>query len=231
MAVLITIAGPQSSGKTTVCQMVKLKHPEWNYLEETNPYTLTDGNHPGAAFTTKKLELQIVNEDIRKIKKINRLSDINLIETGIMHLMYLEAMINKKTADRYFDSYLKAHEGLKTIIIFIDTKPEISWLRRKNKYKTRVEGFDCPSDKKKALQKYKDAIFRFYPLWIKWLDRIPFEKYVISNSQSSYAEFQRKILDAVSKVHTLHVSQSTLSSFQAAIALDKGSMDIKKRRS
>jgi len=192
---LFIIAGPQSSGKTTILHHLKKKSPRFLFIDETNQYSLLNKNHLGGAFVTREIEEQIVKADIKKIKEIDRSLKFIIIETGIMHCSYLENFMSKEEAEVYFNKYIQAHARLHPIVLFIDTKPQISWQRRKRKYVERIykAGVTDSSKKREMLAKYKRNIENLYPLWIKYYKKIPFEKYMIKNSYSSWAACKEKI--------------------------------------
>ena len=68
MATLITIAGPQSSGKSSALKIIKQKYPNINLFEEINPYLVTNKNHLGAAFVDKNLQIKIIKAEIKRTK-------------------------------------------------------------------------------------------------------------------------------------------------------------------
>ncbi len=194
MAKLIIIAGPQSSGKTTVFQFLQKKFPAFHFVPETNMYSVIGKNHPGAAYVTKDLEIQIVKKDIKKIKAIPRTVQIAVMETGIFHLMYLEAIADKKTAETYYLKYRKAHGKLQPVILFIDTKPAVSWKRRKPIYEKRITHITDSKERETVMKKYRSTIYRFYPLWLKWYKKFPFEKYMIRNSYKTEEAFLKETM-------------------------------------
>ncbi len=194
MAKLIIIAGPQSSGKTTVFQFLQKKFPSFRFVPETNMYSVADKNHRGAAYVKKDLEIKIVEKDLEKIEKISRSVRTVVMETGIFHLMYLEAIADKETAELYYLKYRKAHGKLQPVILFIDTKPAVSWKRRKPIYEKRIKCLKEPKEKKQVMQKYSSTIERFYPLWHKWYKKFPFEKYMIRNSYKTEEAFLKETM-------------------------------------
>ena len=176
--ILFIIAGPQSSGKTTILQHLKKKFPLFLFINETNQYSLLNKNHLGGAFVTREIEEQIVKADIKKVEEIDRSLNHIVIETGIMHCAYLEVFMSKKDARSYFHKYIQAHKGLHPILIFIDTKPQVSWNRRRRIYIERIiqAGVIDSSKKKEMLAKYQGNIEKLYPLWIKYFHKVSFEK-------------------------------------------------------
>jgi hypothetical protein len=197
---LITVAGPQSSGKTTILNLLKTRFPTYKFISEINPYTIVGNHHFGAAFTNKETELKIVDKDIKTIENIDLTEKIVIIETGILHLSYLELLCSRLIADNYYLKYLSAHRGLNSIIFFIDTKPKISWLRRKNNYLKRLDKVGIRDQKKRKiyLNKYKTRIYELYPLWLKYYHRVPFQKIMIKNSYKDYQKFISGTLSTIS---------------------------------
>lgn len=195
MSKLFIIAGPQSSGKSTVWNLLKNEYRRFNFIPETNQYSIVGNDHPGGAFVTYEIEKKILDRDVKVIKSIDRKRPVSVIETGIFHLLYAEKICDKKTADVYFKKYLKAHKNLEPVVIFIDTKPPVSWHRRRKKYLARIHksGVTDPEEVKKTLLKYRKTIFNLYPLWIKYLKKIPFRKVVIKNTYKSRDRFLRRI--------------------------------------
>lgn len=200
MRLLITIAGPQSSGKTTLFEALKKAYPSFYFLPETNMYSLGYKNHRGAAYITKELEIEIVEKDIEKLAAIVKTVKTAVVETGIFHLMYLEAIAGEKTAEKYLKRYQAVHKKFHPVIIFIDTKPAISWKRRKLIYEKRVADIIDPKEKNKAMEKYRATIFRLYPLWLNWYFRLPFEKYMIKNSYKEKTAFLKEAIKLFEKI-------------------------------
>lgn len=197
--ILFIIAGPQSSGKTTILKYLKKKFPYFLFINETNQYSLLNKNHLGGAFVTREIEEQIVKADIKKVEEIDRSLKHIVIETGIMHCAYLEVFMSKTDARSYFHKYIQAHKGLHPILIFIDTKPQVSWNRRRRTYIERIiqAGVIDSFKKKEMLAKYKRNIENLYPLWIKYYKKIPFEKYMIKNSNKTWEKFEREIMNKI----------------------------------
>lgn len=199
---LIIIAGPQSSGKTTVMKLLEKKYPHIPFIEETNQYTVVDKNHLGGAYVNSQTETFINDEVIKKIEAVSREQNIEFIESGIMHCVYLEKFCGERTAEKYLKKYLRAQVGLKPILLFIDTKPNISWRRRREIYLKRIDktGITDAKRKKEMMGKYRANIFTLYPLWHKYFHLIPFEKYMIKNSYKKWDIFEKEIMDKI-KTH------------------------------
>lgn len=195
---LIIIAGPQSSGKTTVINLLKKKYPYLAFIEEINQYTLAGKSHMGAPFVTKKMELQIGDATIKAIRSAHSSGKKVIIETGIFHLAWLEEACGSVEANSYFTKYILAHDSLDPRIIFIDTKPTVSFFRRKKIYLKRIRkaGIIDVKVKDEMLAKYKIKIVKMYPYFLKYYHKIPFKKIMIRNSYKKYDDF----IDEVSQI-------------------------------
>lgn len=192
---LLTIAGPQSAGKTTVFQMIKNHFPYFNFLSEINPYTFYGEKHLGGAFNDEKTEILIIEKDLEQLKKIK---ENTVVETGIFHLVYSEIFSPKKTK-KFFQEYLNLYYHFQNWLIFIDVKPEISWKRRRKKYQERVKNLS-KEKQKEALNRYKNNLYRLYPLWLKYLKIFPFNKIIIKNSYKNFFNFKKEILGKVNLI-------------------------------
>ncbi len=203
MSQFITITGPQSSGKTTAVNFLKSKYSDWFYVEEVNPYTVISKDHPGAAYTSKDLQVNLMEIELTKLKAIeSRYESVSVVEMGILRLVYAEYFYHKKLADQYLATYLKLYRDLNPYIIFIDTKPEVSFHRRKAKYIERIHNQGI-NDKKHfdiALRKYQDTIFHLYPQWLKYYEKLNFPKKSIKNSHIAEGEFIIEIDKAVKSI-------------------------------
>lgn len=202
MTKLIIIAGPQSSGKTTTLNLLKEFYPAIPVIPETNQYNVQSKDHPGGVFVGKKLEIKIISKDISVIQRIDRTVHKVIIEDGIFHQLYMEKFGDKTMLEKFYEKYMKACEGLHPIILFIDTKPEISWQRRKKIYAERVKkaGVTVRSEKQKMMEIYRKRIFDLYPLWHKYYNLFPFEKYMIKNSYKSYNTFVEDFMKVFRKL-------------------------------
>jgi hypothetical protein len=118
-----------------------------------------------------------------------------IFETGPLQIVYVEKYSGIRQANIYFEKYLKALKLFKPTIIFIDTKPYISFKRRKNKYLDRIKTHGLSKESKIIIQEYRDKIFDLYPLWRKWLDKFSCQKIIIKNSYKSKEEMLKIISD------------------------------------
>ncbi len=195
MTSYIIIAGPQSSGKSSLLKYLKTKYPKHIFIEEKNPASVTGKKDFGAINSGSELEKKIIEEDIKHIQEIDRKNKIIIIESDIFHCVYADYFNGKKNANKYYRRYLKAHQGFNPVIIFINTLPEISWKRRRYKYVNRIRNKKIKSKKeiKKLLDRYQEIILQLYPIWIKYYKKVPFKKLMIENSYKSKNEFINEV--------------------------------------
>lgn len=198
---LLIIAGPQSSGKTTVFELLKKKYAKIKFIPEINPYAIAGNNHLGGAFVDAKLDKKIVDISIKKIAVVNKSYKTVCVETGPFHIAWLAENTDQKTVDVYFLKYLKALKPFEPTILFIDTKPAVSFRRRKNIYLSRIKkaGINDRREKKRMLNKYENKIKRLYPLLIKYYKKLPFAKIMIRNSYKSFRQFKNEVYEAAEK--------------------------------
>lgn len=102
----------------------------------------------------------------------------------------------------FYKRYVDIYKKYNPIIIFLDTKPRVSWRRRKPYYLERIKksGITDVKEKQKMLKKYRQTIDDLYPLWLKWYKKFPFEKYMIKNSYKSYKKFVDEVFDTFSSI-------------------------------
>lgn len=203
MNYFITIAGPQSSGKSTALKHIQEKHKDWYIIEEINPYTIAGKNHPGAAFVNRDLEITLTKTDLAKIGAVKNKIDSNVvIETGIAHIVYSQFFAGKRVADQFYNDYLKLYNDLNPFLIFIDTNPKTSFSRRKSKYEERIKrkGIVGVKNKAKIMKKYKKTIFNLYPLWLKFYEKFPYPKVKVENSQINKEEFLAQLDNVIASL-------------------------------
>lgn len=201
---IIVVAGPQSSGKTTLFNLMKGRHPGWPRVGEFNPYTVRGSGHRGGAFASRQLELEITRRDLEAVSALVPGTDC-LVETGPFHLAYLERYCGLGTAEAYFPRYLQVYNRLNPFIIFIDTAPGASWLRRQPVYEARLDrnGVTDPAMQEAALGKYRRFMEEMYPLWKKYFSLFPFDKIAVANSHTDPSRFLRdaeKLLEAAAVI-------------------------------
>ncbi|KKP66153.1 MAG: hypothetical protein UR68_C0035G0014 [Candidatus Roizmanbacteria bacterium GW2011_GWA2_35_19] len=204
MSHLIVISGPQSSGKTTVFNYLKGRLKDFSFVEEINPYIVKKSSHPRYISPSGKFQEELSLMTLKKIKLLN--SNKNYVfETGPMQIVYVEKYSGFKAANLYLKKYLKILKSFNPTIIFIDSKPEISFKRRKKKYLERIKEYRLEDKEKEILGEYKQKIIDLYPLWLKWLDRYPYKKIVINNNNKT----KRQFIDEVSKIILSLLSQKS----------------------
>ncbi|OGK62782.1 hypothetical protein A2334_01035 [Candidatus Roizmanbacteria bacterium RIFOXYB2_FULL_38_10] len=193
---LYIIAGPQSSGKTTVWQYLHDTHPSWNFIPEINQYVLKGKDHMGGAFVTADLEAEITKQEIKHIASLKRDGKTHVSETGIFHLVYLEHYCGKKAAVESLPQYMTSYKGFEPHVLFIDTKPQTSWERRRLIYERRLDkaGIKNTKERSMALTKYKTLMEELYPLWKKYYNIFPLKKIRISNSYANIARFKKDVI-------------------------------------
>ena len=194
MTKLIIIAGPQSSGKTTLFKYLQKKHPNWQFVSDTDPRTVTGKKHFGAVNVSAELEEKILEQDLKNIKNIDRKKEIVIAECGIFNCVYAQHFLYEKLANHYYKEYLKIYEGLNPYVFFIKTIPEISWQRRKEKYRKRILDRGVTDQKiiEEYLYEYKKIIETLYPSWLEFYKKIPFKKIMIENSYKEKGQFLKE---------------------------------------
>lgn len=209
--VLIIIAGPMVSGKTTAAKILVRIFKNTVYHKEINQYTLRGGSHLGGAFVDQKLEEEIVEADLSRLKKIvgEDKGLIHLIETDIFHCVYTKLIEGEEKAERFKKEYRKLHQKAKVGALFLDTKPQISWARRRGYYLKRtlaeikrqgLRGVEAKKLQDKTMRKYKERIFTLYPFWLEMFETLPFPKIKIPNNGKSLEIFRKKVIDGFLKL-------------------------------
>lgn len=196
MSHFITIAGPQSSGKTTAMNFLKEHYKNWYFIDEINPYTVVGKDHFGANYTDKDLQINLLEIELIKLNSIeSKYNSIYFDETGIFRLVYADYFYNKKLAKDYYPKYFKFYSETKSNIIFINTEPEISFFRRKDLYRERIKRMNVKNKKEYNMifNKYKKTIMELYPLWLKFYEKLPFSKFMVNNSEISENLFLKEI--------------------------------------
>lgn len=202
---IFELSGPPSSGKTTVFNYLKhIFAGEMEFFEEINPYTFFK-KHKGGAFVDFDLELEIIKADFNRLQKVVNLKKHVLLETGLFHLVYLKRLTEKenteKTRDLYSffeNNYLSFFNSIPHLIIFIDTKPELSWQRRRLVYRKRVGKIIKENGGKvrELMGKYKNNLFELYNYFKGFYDFLPLNKILVKNNYRSKKSF----LDEVKKI-------------------------------
>lgn len=189
MPKFIVISGPQSSGKTTIFSHLSKKYgnKKIRFIPEISPYTESGTDHP-RLLSPYEIQENLTKKTLTLLENIDKNSDY-VMETGPMQIVYIEKYTGIEKAENYFKKYLKIITPLKPVIVFVETKPEISFRRRKNKYVERIKRHGLLSKKEELLEQYEKKIYDLYPLWHKWLDKYPFEKIVVKNNYKTKKKF------------------------------------------
>jgi thymidylate kinase len=128
------------------------------------------------------LEYKIIEEDLKRLKDIEETEKnkeiIYVDETSIFSLAH-SGLHNIETKP-YFNEYLDVLKKLNPKILFLDVKPEISWLRRKSRYEKRVENMH-EDEKKEAMNGFRTYLNYVYPELIKMFWQIDLPKVRITN--------------------------------------------------
>ncbi len=194
MPKLVIVSGPQSSGKTTLMNHIKANHKDWFFVDEINPAFITGNKDHGAFHTGPELEKKIIEKSLNIINNLDMKKNVTFLETGIFAIVFARYLMDEKTADEFYRQFLKAFEGLELYVIFINTVPQVSWERRKEKYLKRIKN-NGEVDKDlidKHLNRYKKIITELYPLMLKFYDELPFPKTMIENSNKEKSTFLKE---------------------------------------
>lgn len=195
MTKLVIVAGPQASGKTTARNYLQKKHPSWQFIPDSNPKTVTGKKYFGAINATSELETRILESDLKNMRNVDNKSKIIITETGILHCVYAERFLYKKLAEVYFNRYIKTYKKFDVYIIFINTVPEVSWIRKEKDYIKRIKnkGIFDEIEFKKHLDEYKSMIEYLYQHWLEYFNKIPYRKIIVENSYIKKQLFLEKV--------------------------------------
>lgn len=195
---LIVIVGPPASGKSAAFNHLKKIYPDAHFHNEVNPFTVMGNNHQGGAYVDENLQRKIADVDLNRTKKVIGKGGLHIMETGIFGLVYIEELLGKEVAREYLEKYLPVYKQLNPTIVFIDTPPEESWRRRGPSYLRRAGAIENEKEREEAIRKYKDHIFRKYPLWSSFFEQLDLPKVKIKNVGITENGFLNKLVDIVS---------------------------------
>ncbi len=208
---IILITGPQSSGKTTLFNYLKNQYPKARFQPEINPYSIL-AKHSGSAFVTEDLQTEISRLTIKQFRAFSNLPQSTLIlwETGFMNLAYMQRDLKPKNYSHFKNLYLKLAHSTDMKAIFIDTKPQVSWQRRKDIYLNRVKHYlednqiTDPNGQKKVtttrMAKYKDNLYLMYPLFKQAVKILNLPTYVVQNNNGSLESFLKQARQIVDRI-------------------------------
>lgn len=205
-SIYICLAGPQSSGKTKALKILSKKFKNIRPHSEINPFVMTNNNHLGGVFVDGSLERKIIKADIKRLAWLTqaRKREIHLVETGLFHLVYAQEKLKDEELEEFKNQYQNSLKRFNVGTLFIDTKPQISWARRRGYYlkrtraeikRRRLNGVEAKKFREKMMKKYKNRIFALYPLWLKTYSSLPYSKVKISNNSKSLPAFEKKVVD------------------------------------
>lgn len=195
--IYIVIAGPQSSGKSTAIEAIREKFPEAKVYKEINPFTVSKKGerHKGGAFVTPRLQKRIQEANLARLKTISRKrKGIYLEETGVLGLAHAKMRLGEKAVNDYLGKYKKVLGKLNAAILFIDTRPEVSWKRRKDYYAEKAKEIKSGEKRKEVLQRYKDYLYKIYPEFHRILGRLNVPVKIYKNGDSPVEKFKKEIL-------------------------------------
>lgn len=196
---LIIFAGPPSSGKSIIFQLIGKKYSVVQLLPEINPYTVIGNHHHGGAFVDHSQEIKITEANIQRLIAILHQQKVFVTESDIFHLAYHKKLRNNKTFATYQKLYYQLYQKLHVSIFFIDTKPHISFRRRKTIYLNRVKDKD-PKTRRAMINAYESNIYELYPHLIELYNELPFDKIMIKNSYKSRGRF---IKESITKLEAV----------------------------
>lgn len=200
MAHFISIAGPQSAGKTTAFKYLSKKYAKRGILfqMDMNPYIFKKSDHP-KYISTQDFQEDLNRETIKLLQSIDRNTDV-IMENGPMQVVYIEAYSGKRKAEEYFRKYVKLLKRLDPVIIMVDAKPKLSFKRRINEYLRRIKKHKLQKQAQTILDQYEKKIIDLYPLWNKWFKRFPFKKILIKNSYKKQEKYLAEIETVINKI-------------------------------
>ena len=199
------------AGKTTAAKILKKTFKNILYHPEINQYTLMNKNHVGGAFVGRAIEKKINKASFKRLKAIieDGRDMFNLIETDIFHCVFAKLLGEKQMAEENERKYQEFYQKTNAGIFFINTKPQISWARRRNYYLKRalktikdqkLKGVQAKKRREEMMKKYKECIFNLYSLWSEMYDRLSYPKIKIPNNGQSLRIFEKKVVNGFSKL-------------------------------
>lgn len=209
--IYICVAGPQSSGKSEAIKFLSQKFKDIRPHQEINPFIIASSSHLGGVFAGKNLERKIIKADLKRLFWLSKTKRevIHLVETGLFHLVYAQEKLGQEEFKEFKKEYQNLLKKLKTGVFFTDTKPQISWARRRGYYLKRtiaeikkqgLIGVEAKRLRDKMIRKYKERIFALYPLWLEMFESLPYPKVKIPNNGRSLESFRKKVIDGFLKL-------------------------------
>lgn len=186
MARLFVVAGPPASGKSTLIKLLANPYPSWRLI--------TNNFFDFLPVLKEKKELEKnFDQDFKFIKDFN-LKKNTVLENGILNAVYYHLFLGAKKTEAYFLKTQKIYQKLRPLIFYIDTKPEISFRRQQEDFKKLLHknGIIKPELITRYLTLYQKSLYDLYPLFERYLNKLPFEKITLKNSYITQEEFIRQ---------------------------------------
>ncbi len=206
MGKIFVIGGPQSSGKTTAWQFLRDKYgSRVGFYEEMSPYVLfPEKSKMGNLAVDGEMEKKIHEADVARVSKILRENEVGVVETLMFHAVYYEEFVGEEFYCQGMKDYEEVLRGVEVGVLFIDTKPEISFARRRDNYLQRVvseterrglKGEEARKWSEETMKKYEDRIKNRYQKWWQVFEELDYvkKKWVIENNERSEESFLSEV--------------------------------------
>ena len=195
------VTGPQAAGKTTAIMHLSGKYinsvpmltrtekgkvvPPYEVmsLEESRALIVHKYQVKGAVFMSELDELEVIHNDMTRMFKILRNEDrgeMYIDECNVFTLAHAKAH-GIDLLDGYYKQYCDMLRKLNARFLFLDVPPEISWKRRRERYKQRHWDLP-PSEREEVMKRHKDYLFTLYPELLKIYEGLDFPKAKIDTS-------------------------------------------------
>ena len=124
------------------------------------------------------------------------------METGVFHLAYLKRFAEKegtkearKLYSKFEKEYVELFSSVRHLVIFIDTKPEVSWIRRRAYYRQRVEKIikEKGGKVRELMRKYRDNLFELYGYFKGLYESLPLQKLKVDNNYRKEDSFLKEV--------------------------------------
>jgi len=192
---LVVLSGPQAAGKShclhKIQQLLQDIYPCFPDNKNITPFILQEARQivvhkyhaMGAIFLTPEQEREIIEIDFFRMNRILEEQDESLLyfdECNIFTLAHARAH-GIELSEKFFERYISLLKKLNAVVIFIDLSPEISWLRRKESYQSRLLRF--PEEQRSGIMhRYFDYLQTLYPSLKRMYDKISLPKTIINSN-------------------------------------------------
>ncbi len=206
----IIIAGSKSAGKTTLFNHLKKHLTKIHFQPEINPYTILGPNFAGGAFTPRQAQEQILNLSYQVATELSNQPKPTVIwETGIMVLAYVNHM-DYRWYSEVKDKFFSLFQNLNTSIVYIQTKPEICWTRRKMEYEQRIKKYlkekkiksisERVQISRARLKKYRTSLIQMAVEFNNLITKLPLPIFYLDNNSRPESDFLAKGLKLVQNI-------------------------------